>query len=221
MLGRTDPSRQVLAVGLVAAMVALAGCSAGDGGERPSPGDAGPAGSGQASPAGFGQPSPAGSGQPSPAGSGGAVQSFPIPASAEASPLPGLGTRQAGDLTFTLNAVRRVSPESVVVEGTLTAASNTVLSDLAEPGFAVRAVGGERPSTYEISAVSLSVPADPKVYLPLRDEKGFCACTQGIQSLASGQSMGTYTYVTAPAGARAVTITLAKFASFPTVPVTQ
>ncbi|MBW3646214.1 MAG: hypothetical protein KY440_00330 [Actinobacteria bacterium] len=203
--------RPLLAVGAVVVALMLTGCTD-DGGTEPDPSASGSPGAPPASADGSG---------PSAAGPGASASTFPVPAQAQPSPLPNLGTREAGGLTLTLNAVRRVSPEAVVVEGTLVAKSTTPLLNLAEPGFAVRQEGGERPSTYEFSAVSLSAAGDPKVYLPLRDDKGFCACTQGIQFLDGGKSMGVYTYVTAPEQAENVTVTVARFAPFTDVPVTQ
>lgn len=157
---------------------------------------------------------------PSAAGPGEQASAYPAPASASPSPLPDLGTRRAGDLTLTLNAVRRASPDAVVVEATLAASSNIPLFDLAEPGFKLREVDGEQPNTYEFSAVTLAAPGDPQVYLPLRDDQGSCACTQGIQFLDGGQTMGVYTYVTAPDDASTVTVNVTPFAPFPDVRVT-
>lgn len=209
MPGTTARSRSVLAGALIAGIL-MTGCSD-DGGSDPRP---------QSSGASAGTSNGSGNGSVA-AQPGTEASTYPIPASVTASPLPDLGTRTAGKLTLTLNAVRRVSPEAVVVEGTLTAASNTPLFDLAEPGFKVRQVAGERPNTYEFSAISLTTAGDTTVYLPLRDDKGFCACTQGIQFLDGGESMGVYTYVTAPEGATTVSITVAMFAPFTDVQVTR
>ena len=109
-----------------------------------------------------------------------------------------------------------------MVEGTLTAKSNTPLLNLAEPGFRLRDIGGGKTEdTYEISGVTLTTAGDPTVYLPLRDEKGFCSCSQGVILLDAGESIGVYTYVTAPEGATSVTLTVAPFGSFPNIPVTS
>jgi hypothetical protein len=159
--------------------------------------------------------------EPTGAGPGQAATTYPVPADAQAAALPDLGTAVAGTLTLTLNAVRRVSDEALVVEGTLTASKNTVLTDLAEVGYKVREVNGETPFTYEFSAVSVAVPGDPVVYLPMRDEKGFCACTQGILGIDGGESIGVYTYVSAPPDASSVTVNVAQFAPFVDVPVSS
>ncbi len=154
MLDRTASASRVLAVGVFAAALLLTGCTDGDGPDSPTA---------SGSPDGSGSPSGSG---PSAAGPGEQASAFPVPAAAEPVPLPNLGTREGGDLTYTLNAVRRVSPEAVSVEGTLTAVKgNTALISFAEPGFGVRDVDGT-PYTYEISAVTLAAPGDPKVYLP-------------------------------------------------------
>lgn len=205
MLGRTGGSGRLFSVGAFAAAVLLAGCTDSGGPDSRPTGSEGPGSS-------------AGSG-PSAAGPGEQASTFPVPAQAQPSPLPSLGTREAGGLTLTLNAVRRVSAEAVVVEATLSTTSNIPLTKLAESGFAVRPMGDG--FTYEISAVALTVTGDPKVYLPLRDEKGTCACTQGIQFLDSGKPIGVYTYVTAPEEAGNVTVTFAQFAPFTGVPVTR
>lgn len=210
MLDRKARSSRLLVVGVLAAALLLSGCTGGNGPDSPTA---------SGSPDGSG--SPAGSG-PSAAGPGEQASAFPVPAAAEPVPLPDLGAREGGDVTYTLNAVRRVSPEAVSVEGTLTAVKgNTPLIDFAEPGFKVRDVDGTTPYTYEISAVTLAAPGDPKVYLPLRDEKGFCACSQGILGIDEGESMGVYTYVTAPADAQTVSVTVSPFGVFPNVPVTS
>jgi hypothetical protein len=209
MAHRNARSRSVL-VGAVIAAIVLTGCS-GDRGSEPRP---------ESSGASAGTSNGSGNGSVA-AQPGTAASSYPVPASVTASPLPDLGTRKAGVLTLTLNAVRRVSPEAVVVEGTLTAASNTPLFDLAEPGFRVRQVADELPFTYEFSAINLTTAGNTTVYLPLRDDKGFCACTQGIQFLDGGKSIGVYTYVTAPEGATTVSITVAMFAPFLDVQVTR
>lgn len=156
---------------------------------------------------------------PTAAAPGQQATTYPVPADAEASPLPDLGTAQAG--TLTLNAVRRMSDDALVVEGTFTASGNAVLTDLAEVGYKVREMDGERPFTYEFSAVSVTVPGNPVVSLPLRDEKGFGACAQGIPGVDGGESIGVYTYVTAPADASAVTVNVAQFAPFVDVPVSS
>lgn len=197
----------LLAAGCAAALVLLVGCT--NDGEDPTA-----------------QPSSAGSSSPdaaktSPAPLDTPASAYPAPASAQPEALPDLGTRSGKGLTLTLNAVRRVSEQAVVVEGTLSATKNTPLFDLAEPGYRIREVDGERPNTYEFSAVTLAVPADPLVYQPLRDPDGFCACTQGILALDAGQSMGVYTYVTAPAQADTVTVTVRGFAPFPGVTVQE
>lgn len=210
MPGPAGRARRLLAAGALAAVALLTGCTD----------DGGPEGRPNAS----GSPDDSGgqtSSEPSAAGPGEQAAAFPVPAAAQPVPLPNLGTREASDLTYTLNAVRRVSPEAVSVEGTLMAKGNTPLIDFAEPGFKVRDVDGTTPFTYEISAVTLAAPGDPKVYLPLRDEKGFCACSQGILGIDRGQSMGVYTYVTAPAGAQTVSVTVSPFGVFQNVPVTS
>lgn len=205
--GRT----QLLALVAVAAAVVLSGCTGGDdpAGQPTAPGSSDGSGS---------------SARPGASAAGPGVQAstFPVPAGVQPSALPSLGSRAARDLTYTLNAVRRVSPQAVVVEGTLTAKSNTALRDLAEPGFRSRDIGGGKSEdTYEISGVTLTTPGDAKVYLPLRDEKGFCSCSQGVIGLDAGESMGVYTYVTAPEDATSVTVTVAPFGAFPDIPVTS
>lgn len=200
MIVRPARSRGLL-VGATAVFALLAGCT-----DEPA-----------ASP----EPGTSASPGPTAAAPGQQATTYPVPADAEASPLPDLGTAQAGTLTLTLNAVRRVSDEALVVEGTLTASENTVLTDLAEVGYKVREMDGERPFTYEFSAVSVTVPGDDVVYLPLRDEKGFCACTQGILGVDGGESIGVYTYVTAPPDASSVTVNVAQFAPFVDVPVSS
>lgn len=199
-------ARPLAAAGCALVLALVAGCS--DDGSRPA-----------ASPsAGHGSKSSA---APSAAPVDGTATAYPAPASASPAPLPDVGSRRGADFTLTLNAVRRVSAQAVVVEATLRAEdSNRPLFDLAEPGFDFRDVDGKRANTYEFSAVTLAVPGDPLVYQPLRDEQGFCACTQGIQFLDQGRYLAVYTYVTAPEDADTVTVDVAGFAPFPNIPVT-
>lgn len=202
-------ARPPVAVACAIVLSLAAGCS-GDDGEDP-----------VARPSTSASASDGASAGPSAAPVDGAAQAYPVAPSAAPTPLPALGTRQGSRFDLTLNGVRRASAQAVVVEATLTASGgNTPLFDLAEPGYEFREVDGERPRTYEFSAVTLSVPGDPLVYQPLRDDKGFCACTQGIQFLDGGTSMGVYTYVTAPETADTVTVTVAGYPPFTGVPVT-
>ena len=206
------PSARALAATACALVLAVtAGCS----GDEPEEPVAQPSASRSVSPGA----SPSAGPQAAPVD--GTAEAYPVAPSASPTPLPDLGTRKGSRFDLTLNAVRRTSAQAVIVEATITASNgNTPLFDLAEPGYAYRDTDEGRASTYEFSAVTLSVPDDPLVYQPLRDERGSCACTQGIQFLDGGRSMGVYTYVTAPESADTVTVVVTGFAPFPDVPVT-
>lgn len=191
----------VLAVLLTAAVPALAGCT-GSGSPSSSSSTGGSDGSGAP-----GASASGGSGPSAPA-NGRTGTAYPVAPVASSSPLPALGTVKSALGTFTLTAVRRASPGLVSVEGTLTP-RNSVLNGLEEPGFGLRKnpSTGKLDTTYEFSAVTLTVPGDAKVYLPARTSDGRCVCTAGLVTVPAGP-LAVYTYVTAPAAATRATITV-------------
>jgi len=207
-VSRTRTTTARLGVVFLLAVTLVAGCTDQDSGGKTAEGQASAG------------PSVAASLAPAPGGSPSAV---PVAASASPSPLPDLGTRAGGGWVYTLNAVRRVSPQAVIVEGTLGTSenSNKQMLEFAEPGYTGGLQGAAATAIkYEFSSVVLSAPGDAKIYQPLRDEQGRCACTQAVKFIDSGAPVGVYTYVTAPADAKTLTVTVQKFAPFPDVPVT-
>ena len=156
---------------------------------------------------------------PAPAGS---ASAYPVAASASPSPLPVVASRSNGDWTFALNEVRRAGPGQLIVEGTLTSHNSHVLQGFEEPGFSLRkGADGKLDSTYEFSAVSLTVQGDTTVYQPMRDSSGQCACTQGVLNIETDQPYAVYTLLTAPQSASQVTVLVQSFAPFTNVPVTE
>ena len=163
-------------------------------------------------------PTPGASG--SVAAPSGTATAYPVPASASPSTLPAVATRSNAEWTYTLNTVRRIAPGELSVEGTLVSKASGTLTGLEEPGYAVRkGTDGKLDSTYEVSAISVTVPGDSTVYLPMRDDTGRCACTQGLVTIKVRQPYAVYTVVSAPAAATSVTVTVRGLAPFTNVPV--
>jgi hypothetical protein len=206
--------RAFLGTGRVGAMavlvgLAVAGCQ-GDGSGSPgsSSSPSGSAGSG------------AGAGVAATAGR--TATAYPVPASATPEQLPSLGSRTDGRWTLVLNGVRRSGEGAVVVTGTLTnsSPSKQLFSGFEEAGYSLRkGPDGKLNSTYEFSAVTLTVPGSTTQYQVMRDGSGVCACTQGVISVDKGISQAVYAVVTAPAQALVVTVTVAGFAPFTGVQV--
>ncbi|HET9655863.1 MAG TPA: hypothetical protein VFP72_10950 [Kineosporiaceae bacterium] len=197
--------------GALVAGLALTGCQGSS-----SPGKAGPVTS-SARGGGAGSATPPGSA----ATPGGQATAYPAPASASPQPLPSLGSRTNGRWTVVLNGVRKSGANSAVVTATISNVSgeNQIFRDFEEPGYAVRTAGGKWDFTYEFSAVTLTVPGSPTLYLAMRDGAGVCACTRGVMGLDKGMSRGVYTYVTLPPVATTVTVTIAGYPPFTDVPV--
>jgi hypothetical protein len=174
---------------LAVILVGLAGCT----------GDNGGSGSG----AGTGSPAPTAAAPASPGPAPGVeATAFPVPGSPRPEPVPVIKTVNGRDWRLSLNRVTRVSPESVLVEATLTTTkSRELFSTFEETGFAVRKQeDGKFGNTYEFSAVTLTAPGDARQYLPMRDENGICACTYGfVVSVDPGQALPVYVYMSAPA----------------------
>jgi hypothetical protein len=186
---RTGVATRAAAMGALAmTMALLSGCTGGGSGSN--------AGSGDASPA-----STAGAAASPGIAPGARATAFPIPGSPRPEPVPVVKTVTGRDWQLSLNKVSRISPESVLVEATLTTTkSREVFNTFEEAGFAVRAgADGQRNNTYEFSAVTLTASGDPKQYLPMRDENGVCACTYGaLISVDPGQTLPVYVYMSAP-----------------------
>jgi hypothetical protein len=155
---------------------------------------------------------------------GAAATTFPIPGSPQPQAVPVLKTVTGLGWNLSLNRVSRVSADSVLVEATLRpTTSGQVFRQFEEPGFLLRQneETGKLDNTYEFSAVTLTTQGDPKQYLPLRDETGRCACTNGfLVSLDPAQTLPVYVYMSAPA-ADTVNVTVRGFPSFSGVRVQQ
>lgn len=147
------------------------------------------------------------------AGSGQVATAFPVPATPSPSPLPALGTRENADWTLVLNGVRRLSPDSLLVEATVTPKKATgVLTGLEESGY-LYLKDTVKPSL-EFSAVTVLAQGSPVEYRVMRDEAGACACTQGVNNLKQGDDLAVYAVVTAPRDATSVTVVVRGFAPF-------
>jgi hypothetical protein len=194
---------------VVLAGFAVAGCQ-GSGSGTPSSSTSGAGASGS------------GGGSVAAATPGQAATAYPAPAGATAQALPSLGSRNNGPWTIVLNGVRLAGNGSAVVTATLTNTQPTDRSfrGFEEAGYSLRAGSdGKLNSTYEFSAVTLTVPGSVTQYQVMRDGSGVCACTQGVMNVEGGQAQGAYAYVTAPKDATTVTVTVQGFAPFTDVQV--
>ena len=194
----------------LAGTVVLAGCSSGGDGDEVKPSAA--ATSATTAAGGVAAATP-----------GAKAKAYPVPAEVQPEQLPSLGTRENAHWELTLNSVRRVNDESVLVTGTLIAKTTSFFTALAEPGYAHRkdAEGGNE-QAHEFSAVNLTVPGNTStVYQVMRTEAGVCACTQGIGVVQPEDSIGVFAYLTAPKDATKVTITVRGFTPFTDVEVTS
>ncbi|MDQ1306179.1 MAG: hypothetical protein QG671_2011 [Actinomycetota bacterium] len=150
---------------------------------------------------------------------------YPAAASATAKALPSLGSAASGIWTLTLNGVHRTSKDSVVVTATVTNTSSDVGfyvgGNVQEEGYDIRThADGKWESPEEFSAVTITVKGSATQYQVLRDDKGYCACTQGLhRNVKSGSSIAVYAYVTAPPEVTTVTVTVQGFAPFTGIPV--
>jgi hypothetical protein len=183
-------------------MLGLAGCTGDDGGN---PGSAaGTPGTSTATPAPAVTP-------------GARATTFPIPGSPQPQPVPVIKTVTGSGWSLSLNKVTRISPESVLVEATLTNTRDRELfKNFEEAGFVLREnrETGKLDSTNEFSAVAITAPGDPKQYLPLRDENGVCACTYGFTvGLDRNVPLPVYVYMSAPPG-DTINVTVRGFPAF-------
>jgi hypothetical protein len=152
------------------------------------------------------------------AGPGEQATAYPVPATPSPSALPALGTRENGEWTLVLNAVRRVSDEALLVEATLTAKKNAgLLVGLEESGYVY--VKGSLNPALEFSAVTVLAPGAPTEYLVMRDSEGRCACTQGVNTIKQGEALAVYAMVSSPPDAQTVTVVVRGFAPFKDIAV--
>ena len=154
---------------------------------------------------------------------GGQATSFPVPADATAAPLPDLGTATGQGYTVTINSLQRSGPQSALLSATVTNPTGTDFKDFTEPGYGTlldpttkKPLGG----AYDFSAVTLAVKGDQSIYQVMRDEQQRCACSAGLLSVLAGRPFGVYAYMTLPADADTVTVTVKGLVPFANVKVT-
>lgn len=205
----------------VVLIAALAACSPDEPADEPSgASSAAPSESSEASSDGPNGPNGSDGSEVEAAQPGERATTYPVPAEVSAEPLPDLGTLETGEWTLTLNGASRVGDQALAVTGTLTSNGPTVFAGFEEPGFSLRETdGGKLENTYEFSAVTVSVEGDPAVYQVMRDADGLCACTQGVLEAQPDAPMAVYAYVTAPADATTVDVTVAGIGTFEDVEV--
>lgn len=192
------------AVAAVVLMSVLAACSS----EKPS-GDPSGAPSAPSESSGEGPDGTDGS-QVEAAQPGERATAYPVPADVQAEPLPDLGTVASGEWSMTLNGLTRSGEQGALLTATLTPVTATAFDGLAEPGYAnIENAEGRLERTREFSAVTLTVDGDPAIYQVMRDESGACACYQGSFELTPEVPIGVYAYVTVPADATTVDVTVA------------
>jgi hypothetical protein len=144
---------------------------------------------------------------------------------ATAAPLPVLATR-SGDNGWSLSitAVRR-SGDRIVVEGVLDGSrSDQNLLGFTEPGFGtLKDASGQTtdPINGEFSGVSLTVPGDPTVYLPVRDDDNLCLCTRMSSNVFDREAIPVFVYLSAPSGATTVDVAVNAIGTFTGLKVTS
>ena len=140
---------------------------------------------------------------------------YPVAGEATPAPVPDLETIATGEWTLTLNGVDRVSDQALLVTATMTSNGPGVFRGFEEPGYSLRMNDeGKLDNTYEFSAITLTAGAGPAVYQVMRDANGICACSQGVLDIEPGQPTAVFAYVTAPAEATTVDVTVAGIGTF-------
>ncbi len=114
-------------------------------------------------------------------------------------------TLRGDTATLDLVAVYRIAPDVVAVTGVLTPGEAWDPRGLAEAGW------GD-PQAPDFSAVSITVPDDSRVFLPLRTERGHCLCSP-LRAVERGPTT-VYALLGIPAEVERVSVEIADLGTF-------
>lgn len=115
--------------------------------------------------------------------------------------------------TLALVGVHRIEPTVLAVVGVLTPTDAFDPLILTEPAYA-------KPGAGDFSNLTLTVPDDPRAYLPMRTDRGDCLCSP-LNRISSSDPTAVHALFAVPADAETVTLTVGEFGTVNTLPITD